>query len=219
MKNKLFIFSAVILMFASCTTNEERAENLISNYIRDRLTYPESYKSISTRVDSSRINISRMAEIIKVTKECIDLYDKTKWLELQIEYAESTMKYYTPDKYKYNRAKAEKEEYELEALSLNKKLEEKVLTLRTAKDSLYDKEINGWAVTHRFRCKADFGTPMPPQELLFFYDIKFEECQVWTPIELDSFSKIIECINEYESNKVLLNNLEDIQYIYNHLKY
>ena len=231
MKNKYILFFGIILVLISCNTtphiptNEERAEILISNCIKDYLTYPESYETISTRIDSSFINVSKMGEIIELTEDCNDLYDKIRTLEWRIESAQSTMEIYNPknrtynsesSRGNYNRAMAEKEEYELEFKQLNPKLEEKVLALRNSTNNLYDNEINGWAVTHRFRCKNDYGTQMPPEELLFFCDLNFERCRCWTEEQIESFFKIIECVEESETDKMLLKNLQDIRYIFNY---
>lgn len=198
MKKEHLLFFAIVFMLVSCNTaphiqtNEERAENLVSNCIKDWLTYPESYEPIYTKIDSSRINLSNMGKIIELTEDCTDLYDKIRNLEWR------------------------KEEYELEFKLLNSKLEEKIKALRTTTDNLYDKEINGWAVTHRFRCQNDYGAQMPPQEMLFFCDLNFEKCQGWTPEQIESFFTIIECVEESETDKLLLNNLKDIRYIFNY---
>lgn len=220
MKKKLLLFIAIVFMLVSCNniqTNEERAENLVSAYIKDCLTYPESYEAIYTRIDNSYINVSRMVEIVELTEDCADLYDKIITIERRIESAQSTMEWNAPGKYSsknsignYNRAKAEKEEYELEFKQLNPKLEKKVLALRTATNDLYDIEVNGWAVTHRFRCKNDYGTQMPPQEMLFFCDLNFKTCQGCTPEQIESFFNIVECVEESETDNILLKNLEDI---------
>ena len=97
MKKGRLLFFAIVFMLISCNgtphnpTNEERAENLISTYIKDCITYPESYETISTRIDSSFINVSKMEEIIELTEDCNDLYDKIRTLEWRIESAQSTM--------------------------------------------------------------------------------------------------------------------------------
>ena len=198
MKKEHLLFFAIVFMLVSCNTaphiqtNEERAENLVSNCIKDWLTYPESYEPIYTKIDSSRINLSNMGKIIELTEDCTDLYDKIRNLEWR------------------------KEEYELEFKLLNSKLEEKIKALRTTTDNLYDKEINGWGVTHRFRCQNDYGAQMPPQEMLFFCDLNFETCQGWTAEQIESFFTIIECVEESETDKLLLNNLKDIRYIFNY---
>ncbi len=234
MKKKYLLFIAIVFMLVSCNTapyiptNEERAENLVSNCIKDWLTYPESYETVSTRIDSSRINVSKMVEIIKLTKECTELYNKIETLEHRINWAQSEMILNKPERYSseylkessrvdYNRAKAEKEEYELEFKQLNPKLEEKVLALRNSTNDLYDSEINGWAVTHRFRCQNDYGAQMPPQEMLFFCDLNFERCQGWTVEQIEYFFKIIEHVKEFKTDKALLKNLQDIRYIFNYL--
>lgn len=231
MKKKHLLFIAIVFMLVSCNTaphiqtNEERAEDLISACIKDCLTYPESYETISTRIDSSFINVSKMGEIIELTEDCNDLYGKIRRLEWRIESAQSTMEIYYPknrtynsesSRGNYNRAKAEKEEYELEFKQLNPKLEEKVLALRNSTNELYDSEINGWAVTHRFRCQNDYGAQMPPQEMVFFCDLNFERCQGWTVEQIESFFKIIECVDESETDKILLKNLKEIRYIFNY---
>lgn len=229
MKKERLLFFAIVFMLISCNgtphnpTNEERAEILISGYIKDCLTYPESYEKISSQIDSSSINLSKMREIIELTEDCNDLYDKIRAIEREIESAQSTMEIFAPDKYSskysignYNRAKAEKEEYELEFKQLNPKLEEKVLALRNSTNDLYDNEINGWAVTHRFRCQNDNGVQMPPQEMLFFCDVNFERCQGWTIEQIEFFFKIIECVDESETDKILLKNLNEIRYTFNY---
>lgn len=208
-------------MLISCNTtphtptNEERAEILISNCIKDYLTYPESYETISTRIDSSSINVSKLEEIIELSEECTDLYDKIQTIESRIELAQSRMEFNSIySKRNYNSAKAEKEEYELEIKDLNPKLDEKVLALRNSTNDLYYKDFNGWAVTHRFRCKDDDGRQMPPQEMQFFCDENFERCQGWTTEQIEFFFKIIDCINEYKTDKALLKNLQEIQFRY-----
>ena len=226
MKKKHLLFIAIVFMLVSCTpTNEERAEDLVSSCIKSYLTNPESYETIFTRIDSSFINVSKIEEIIELTEDCNDLYDKIRTLKRRIESAQSTMEIYIPkngmfnsehSRGNYNRAKVEKEEYELELKQLNPKLEEKVLALRNSTNDLYDSEINGWAVTHRFRCQNDYGAQMPPQEMLFFCDLNFETCQGWTAKQIESFFKIIECVEESETDKMLLKNLKDIRYIFNY---
>ena len=170
---------------------------MISACIKDCLTYPESYETISTRIDSSRINVSKMEEIIELSKECAKLNDKINSLN-----------------FKYDLTKAEKEELKL---NLKQKLNENISNLRSSVDNLYDKEINGWAVTHRFRCQNDYGAQMPPQEMVFFCDLNFERCQGWTAKQIESFFKIIECVDESETDNVFLNYLQDIRYIFNFL--
>ena len=218
MRIKHFFCFTAILMIISCNlTNEQKAERLISDCIKDNITYPESYETISTQIDSSSVNVSKIYEIIELSEKCTELYNKIETLERRIKSAQSTMEIYSPKEYSsehsrgsYNRAKAEKGEYELEIQQLSPKLEEKVLALRNSINDLYDNDINGWVVTHRFRCKNDNGVQMPPQEMVFFCDLNFEGCQGLKTEYLESLFKIIEYVNESETDEILLKNLQRI---------
>lgn len=213
----LFCFVTILMIISCSLTTEQKAERLVSDCIKNNLTYPESYETISTQIDTSRVDVSKIDEILKLSEECVELYNKIKTLEGKIESAQSTMEMCAPKEYssehsrgKYNRAKAEKDECELVIQQLNPKLENKVLSLKKSTTDIYDKESNGWLVIHRFRCKNDNGIQMPPQEMVFLCDFNFEGCQGWTTEYLESFFKIIEHVNESETDKILLMNLQRI---------
>ena len=210
------------LLIASCApTNEERAEKLVSDCIKDYLTYPDSYESISTKIDSTRVNVSKIEEILEQTKEVASLGSKIRSLEIVVESAQSTMEIYAPDGYyysdfergKYNRAKAEYEEHKTNMQQSTAKLQSKVQDLRVAAENLYDAENNGWIVTHRYRSKGDNGEQLPPQEMVFFCDLEFNHCQGWMSQQYEFITKIINYIVESESDEELLDNLRGVQYL------
>lgn len=210
------------LLIASCApTNEERAEKLVSDCIKDYLTYPDSYEPISTKIDSTRVNVSKIEEILEQTKEVASLGSKIRSLEIVVESAQSTMEIYAPDGYyysdfergKYNRAKAEYEEHKTNLQQSTAKLQSKVQDLRVAAENLYDAENNGWIVTHRYRSKGDNGEQLPPQEMVFFCDLEFNHCQGWMSQQYEFITKIINYIVESESDEELLDNLRGVQYL------
>lgn len=210
------------LLIASCApTNEERAEKLVSDCIKDYLTYPDSYESISTKIDSTRVNVSKIEEILEQTKEVASLGSKIRSLEFDVESAQSTMEIYAPDGYyysdfergKYNRAKAEYEKHKTNLQQSTAKLQSKVQDLRVATENLYDAENNGWIVTHRYRSKGDNGEQLPPQEMVFFCDLEFNHCQGWMSQQYEFITKIINYIVESESDEELLDNLRGVQYL------
>ena len=210
------------LLIASCApTNEERAEKLVSDCIKNYLTYPDSYESISTKIDSTRVNVSKIEEILEQTKEVASLGSKIRSLEFEVESAQSTMEIYAPDGYyysdfergKYNRAKAEYEKHKTNLQQSTAKLQSKVQDLRVAAENLYDAENNGWIVTHRYRSKGDNGEQLPPQEMVFFCDLEFNHCQGWMSQQYEFISKIINYIVESESDEELLNDLSGVQYL------
>lgn len=222
MKNLHLLFCTMALLIASCApTNEERAEKLVSDCIKDYLTYPDSYESISTQIDSTRVNVSKIEDILEQTKEVASLDLKIRSLEFDVESAQSTMEIYAPDGYyysdfergKYNRAKAEYEKHKTNLQQSTAKLQSKVQDLRVAAENLYDAENNGWIVTHRYRSKGDNGEQLPPQEMVFFCDLEFNHCQGWMSQQYEFITKIINYIVESESDEELLDNLRGVQYL------
>ena len=222
MKNLHLLFCIMALLIASCApTNEERAEKLVSDCIKDYLTYPDSYESISTKIDSTRVNVSKIEEILEQTKEVASLDSKIRSLEFDVESAQSTMEIYAPDGYyysdfqrgQYNRAKAEYEKHKTNLQQLTEKLKSKVQDLRVAAENLDDAENNGWIVTHRYRSKGDNGEQLPPQEMVFFCDLEFNHCQGWMSQQYEFISKIINYIVESESDEELLDNISGVQYL------
>lgn len=210
------------LLIASCApTNEERAEKLVSDCIKDYLTYPDSYESVSTKIDSTWVNVSKIEDILEQTKEVASLDSKIRSLEFDVESAQSTMAIYAPDGYyysdyergKYNRAKAEYEKHKTNLQQSTAKLQSKVQDLRVAAENLYDAENNGWIVTHRYRSKGDNGEQLPPQEMVFFCDLEFNHCQGWMSQRYEFITKIINYIVESESDEELLDNLRGVQYL------
>lgn len=219
---KHFLFFTIIFMIVSCSpTNEERAEKLVSDCIKDYLTYPDSYEAISTIIDSTSINVSIIEEILLQAKEVAEYHSKFGTLERKIESAQFTIRtndpysgYYSEwEREKYNRAESEKEECELEIQRLNERLYEDFTELKELADNLYNEEDNGWFVIHRFRSKSNYGESQPPQEMIFFCDLNFEWCQGWTSQQYEIISKIINYIIDSETEKELLDNLKDMQII------
>lgn len=222
MKKLQLLFCAVALIFTSCTlSNEDKAEKLVSDCIKDYLTYPESYEAISTRVDSSRINVSKIEEVLETTKEVAELYSKIESIKRKMDLAQSTMEIYAPTQYyysersrgEYNRAKQEVEEYKSDLGRLNPKLNDKIADLRNATEDIYDDEVNGWAVTHRFRSKGENGEQVAPEEMIIFCDFEFEHCQGWTTKQYEFISKIIKLVADSYSDRELLENLDGVQYL------
>lgn len=221
MKIVNLLLVSVLVIMTSCTpTNKDRAERLVSSCIKDCLTYPDSYESISTKIDSTRVNVSKIEEILEQTKEVASLGSKIRSLEFDVESAQSTMEIYAPNNYyysdfergQYNRAKAEYEKHKTNLQQATEKLKSKVQDLRVAAENLDDSENNGWIVTHRYRSKGDNGEQLPPQEMIFFCDMAFEHCQGWTSKQYEFITNIIKSINESETDNELLDNLSGLQY-------
>ena len=95
---KLFLLLSVIM--TSCTlSNEEKAEKLIKETLKDYLYHPDSYEPISTRVDSMFIDVTTIEPIMEISDEIKDLISKINRSERKIESAESSMDIWAPNGY------------------------------------------------------------------------------------------------------------------------
>lgn len=71
------LFFAVALIMTSCTpSNEEKAEKLVKETLKDYLYHPDSYESISTRIDSMFIDIATIDPIMEISDDIKKCYQK-----------------------------------------------------------------------------------------------------------------------------------------------
>lgn len=222
MKRLHFLLCLLLIICASCTpTNEQRAEKLVAQCVKNYLTYPDSYESISTTIDSTRFVVSTVEPLLEIVKEVSTLSAKIDYAEIDLKSAQSTMEIYAPDGFyysdyergQYNRAKEEVAKHKSDIQDYKDKLQTKILSLKETANKLYSDEVCGWVVTHRYRSKGDNGEQLPPQEMVFFCDLELEHCQGWNSKYFEFISKIFEYINDSESDEELLENLSGFQYI------
>ena len=87
---KLFILLTLIM--ASCTlSNEEKAEKLVKETLKDYLYHPDSYEPISIKVDSMFIDVTTIEPIMEISDEIKDLMFKINRCKREIKSAESSM--------------------------------------------------------------------------------------------------------------------------------
>ncbi|WP_300939685.1 hypothetical protein [Bacteroides acidifaciens] len=93
MKNVITLLScAVALVMTSCTlSNEEKAEKLVKETLKDYLYHPDSYEPISTKVDSMFIDVTTIEPIMKISEDIKDLMSKINRCKMKVESAESSM--------------------------------------------------------------------------------------------------------------------------------
>lgn len=97
------LFCVVALIMTSCTlSNDEKAEKLVKETLKDYLYHPDSYEPLSTRVDSMFIDVTAIEPIMEISNEIRDLIYKINNCERKIESAESSMDIYAPDGYYYS---------------------------------------------------------------------------------------------------------------------
>lgn len=212
---------AVALIMASCTlSNEEKAEKLVKETIKDYLYHPDSYEPISTRVDSMFIDVTTIEPIMKISGEISDLISKIDKCEMDIESAETSMNIYAPDGYssrftrgKYARAKKEKEEAQSDLDKYTKKLSGEVASLKENVAKYHKGEFTGWAVSHRFRSLNGAGSMTIPGEMIFFCNKEFTNCVGYEVSKFEEFAKILKAVDEATSNEDIMDYFKDNSFL------
>lgn len=212
---------AVVLIMASCTlSNEEKAEKLVKETIKDYLYHPDSYEPISTRVDSMFIDVTTIEPIMKISGEISDLISKIDKCEMDIESAETSMNIYAPDGYssrftrgKYARAKKEKEEAQSDLDKYTKKLSGEVASLKENVAKYHKGEFTGWAVSHRFRSLNGTGSMTIPGEMIFFCNKEFTNCVGYEVSKFEEFAKILKAVDEATSNEDIMDYFKDNSFL------
>lgn len=90
-KAKLLLWTLALVMISCTPSNEEKAEKLMQQTVKEYLYHPKSYEPISTRVDSMFIDVTAIEPIMGNSKEIIKLIEKIQRTESDINSAETEM--------------------------------------------------------------------------------------------------------------------------------
>ncbi|MBR5551222.1 MAG: hypothetical protein IKV83_04825 [Muribaculaceae bacterium] len=217
MKKIQLLFCAVALVMSSCAlSNEEKAEKLVKETLKDYLYHPDSYEPIYTRVDSMFIDVTTIEPIMKVSEDIMDLLSKINSCEYEIESAESSMDIWTPSGYssqfsrgKYARAKKEKEEAQSNLEKYNKKLSSQLTSLKENVAKYHKGEFTGWAVSHRFKSLNGAGSMTIPGEMIFFCDEEFTTCGGYEADKFKKFVDVLTAVDEATSDDDILDYFKE----------
>lgn len=212
---KLFVLFAVIM--TSCTlSNEEKAERLIKETLKDYLYHPDFYEPLSTTVDSMFIDVTTIDPIMETREEIKDLISKINRCEREIESAESSMDIWASYGYlsqyyrgKYARAKKEKEKATSDLDKYTKKLSGQFASLKDNVAKYHKGEFTGWAVSHRFRSLNGVGSMTIPEEMIFFCDKEFTTCSGYEANEWEDFENILKAVDEATSDEDILDYFKE----------
>ena len=212
---KFLVLSALVI--TSCTlSNEEKAEKLVKETLKDYLYHPDSYEPISTRVDSMFIDVTTIEPIMKISDEIKNLISKINRCERKIESAESSMDIFAPNGYssqysrgEYSRAKKEKEEAKSDLNKYTKKLSEQLAFLKENVAKYHKGEFTGWAVSHRFRSLNGAGSMTIPGEMIFFCDAEFTTCGGYETDKFEDFVKILNAVDEATSDEDVIDYFKE----------
>lgn len=117
MNSKCIVFLFAVLTLCSCgQSKEERAQQMIAEYLKGELYNFDSYEPIQTKVDSAFVTLVNDKEMNDLTMEMIKMIGAATEYSDKIERAERSMNiwapYGSPSKYmrgEYDRAKQERD--------------------------------------------------------------------------------------------------------------
>ena len=215
------LFCAVVLVMTSCTlSNEEKAEKLVKETLKDYLYHPDSYKPLSTRVDSMFIDVSAIEPIMEISDKIKDLMSKINSCERKIEFAESSMDIWASSGYfsrysrgEYARAQKEKKEAQSDLDKYIKKLSEQIASLKENIDKYYKGVFTGWIVSHRFRSLNGAGSMTIPGEVIFFCDKEFTTCSGYDVDKFENFAKILKIVDEATSDEDIIDYFKENSFL------
>lgn len=212
---KLLVILALIM--TSCTlSNEEKAEKLIKETLKEYLYHPDSYEPLSTRVDSMFIDVTTIEPIMEISDEIKDLMSKINRCEREIESAESSMDIWAPSGYssqfsrgEYARAKKEKEDAQSNLDKYTKKLSGQLVSLKENVAKYHKGEFTGWTVSHRFRSLNGAGSMTIPGEMIFFCDKEFTTCGGYEADKFEDFVKTLKAVDEATSDDDIMDYFKE----------
>lgn len=211
----------VALIMTSCTlSNEEKAEKLVKETLKDYLYHPDSYEPISTKVDSMFIDVTTIEPIMEISGEISNLISKIDKCEMDIEFAETSMNIYAYDGYssrytrgEYARAKKEKKKTQSDMDKYTKKLSEELASLKENVAKYYNGEFTGWIVSHRFRSLNGAGSMTIPGEMIFFCDKDLTTCVGYEAGKFEEFAKILKIVGEATSDEEIMEYFKDNSFL------
>ena len=216
---KFLVLSALVI--TSCTlSNEEKAEKLVKETLKDYLYHPDSYEPISTRVDSMFIDVTTIEPIMEISDEIKNLISKINRCERKIESAESSMDILPPMVILLNtlvesiHEQKKKEEAKSDLNKYTKKLSEQLAFLKENVAKYHKGEFTGWAVSHRFRSLNGAGSMTIPGEMIFFCDEEFTTCGGYETDKFEDFVKILNAVDEATSDEDVIDYFKENNFCY-----
>lgn len=162
MKKLVIALFAVCAIFSSCQkTPEDKANDLIKENITKMLTYPDSYESVETTIDSLFTPMYTVAFYEK-SQRAMELIDRIVENKRKVANALFSMHIhsgiYSNSAYYRAKYKEGKEEYEI-AKKYNEKAVPELESLNKEMKAQLEKgdEFLGYAIEHKFRCKNEGG--------------------------------------------------------------
>ena len=217
MKKIIYLIGLFPFLLSSCVLSpEKKAEALIEQYVKSCLYVPESYESVSTSLDSAFTPLcdpefhKTFSRLMEVTDKIYQLDNQMQGEEREISSALSDMSFYSRMynahyKFKYDKAKKEKEEHEENLKELNaqndkllekgKELYKEILTRMEEKPRFI-----GYQSMHRYRAESNAGYKSLG-DYFFVFDPEISQILLVYDTSSSEFKKFDKFIKGYYENK------------------
>lgn len=206
MKHLLFAISFVLssmMVLSSChhATPQEKAEALASEYIKNNLYFPESYKVIQCQVDSAfgpqetPETISRLIEFSKLFEQLKEAEWDVRHKEDKYELYKSMGNYSSYNTFQTREAKAEFEK----AQAKFDKLIEKISSMgeRIQELNSKPKEHAGWKVMQGYNAQTNGGQTRTGYQLVLVNKEATKVLASYGEEELEKIASIAEEFQDY----------------------
>ncbi len=180
MKIICLLFCALALLMSSCTpTNEDKAQKLIKDKLKETLYHPRSYAPVLTKVDSSTIDVTTIEPLIQACaeiKDCLHNIYKCKKDIKESEYEISMYEMWPGRASNLQDAREKKERTQSRLDKYNRKLHKNVSLLKDNADKCDSGEFKGWIVVHSYQALNLEGSHTVTEGQVFFCDPEFSSC-------------------------------------------
>jgi hypothetical protein len=181
---KIEVYSVITLMLllTACSSNEDKANKLIKQYMFETLYDFKSYEPTKTIVDTLKYELNFNEEAIEYAKDAVDTGMKCQELENEIKRANDEMDLAisifgkTNENYPYKKAKREYDEAQSSLKKAQKEVLECIYNIIITNEDIvqnYKNEILGWKVIHKYRCNNRGGNIALGEEI-FLMDSEFK---------------------------------------------
>ena len=212
-----FIIPLLSLLFLtiSCTSQEEKAQEAISEYIKENVVGVDSYTPISTTVDSAFVDYATDQQSLELFIDLGQILTKAQEYLNDMEEAERSMSIWKPSgylssatfDYEYNKAK---NEYESSKESLEKvmtKAYAKFDELKQRQNELNIGEFQGWLVRNKFKVMNTDTNKEEICDLIFLMTPDYKVIDSFTEETFESAIKLMNAI----ANADNLDDLQDLE--------
>lgn len=225
---RIFIYFALtcVILLTACSSNENKANKLIKQYMFESLYDFKSYEPTKTIVDTLKPELYFNEEAIEYAKTGLsnatkipELTEEVKSAQDKMEFASSMSRHFSSSYENYH-YKMVKKEYEDAQTALNNATREalvcmhNILVMYEELQENQTNEILGWKVTHKYRCNNRGGN-LALGEDIFLIDKDFKEIlHVYDTQDYD-YAACVEFINSvleqgYDKDE-LLAKIEELE--------